>query len=150
MRATLASLHRTVARLLLFPAYTVAALNGHAFAGGALLSCAVDYRLMRADRGYWCMNELDIGFPLDEKLVAILLNRLPRASALDAMMTARRFSAPEALTAGIVQEVSAERDLVERALAVAEVMAVKNRSVLVEHKRLVYGDLAAFLEGTTQ
>ena len=145
LRSTLELLHRTVARLLLFPAYSVAALNGHAFAGGALLSCAVDYRVMRDDRGYWCMNEADIGFPLDEKLTAILLNRLPRASAIDAMLTARRYSASEALSAGIVQEVATSSELVARALTVAEAMAMKNRTVLAEHKRIVYGEVASIL-----
>ena len=145
LRSTLELLHRTVARLLLFPAYSVAALNGHTFAGGALLSCALDYRVMRDDRGYWCMNEGDIGFPLDEKLAAILLNRLPRASAIDAVLTARRFSASEALVAGIVQEVTTSNELVARALSVAGAMAMKNRTVLAEHKRIVYGEVATFL-----
>ena len=59
--ATLSELNRTIGRLLVFPAYSVAALNGHTFAAGALISCAFDYRVMRADRGYWCMNEAEIG-----------------------------------------------------------------------------------------
>ena len=75
MRATLDELHRTLARLFLFPAYTVAALNGHTFAAGALFSCGFDYRVMRADRGNWCMNEVDIGLALDERLAAILFAR---------------------------------------------------------------------------
>jgi enoyl-CoA hydratase/carnithine racemase len=47
--ATLHELERTIGRLLVFPAYTVAALNGHAFAGGALMACAFDYRVMREE-----------------------------------------------------------------------------------------------------
>ena len=43
---TLHQLEQTIGRLMVFPAYTVAALNGHAFAGGALISCAFDYRVI--------------------------------------------------------------------------------------------------------
>lgn len=146
---TLRELHRTVARLLLYPAYSVAALNGHTFAGGALLSCAVDYRIMREDRGFWCMNEAEIGLALDEKLAAILFNRLPRATAIDAMLTARRFGARDALAARIVEDVASEEELVPRAIEVASVMAGKDRDVLARHKRIAYAataDLLGFAE----
>ena len=142
---TLSELYRVVARLLLFPAYSVAALNGHTFAGGALLSCAVDYRIMREDRGFWCMNEAEIGLALNEKLAAILFNRLPRATAIDALLTARRFGARDALGAGIVEEVASEDELVPRAIEVASVMAPKDRDVLAQHKRIAYGAAADFL-----
>ena len=145
LRAVLAALHRTVARLVVFPTYTVAALNGHTFAGGALLSCAFDYRVMRADRGFWCMNEADIGFPLDEKLSAILFNRLPRASAIEAMLTARRYGGFEALAAGVVDEAVGESDVLARAVAVAGTMAGKDRGVLTTHKRLAHASLVRTL-----
>ncbi len=143
--ATLEELHRTVCRLLTFPAYGVAALNGHTFAAGALLSCAFDHRVMRADRGYWCMNEADIGLPLDEKLAAILFNRLPRASAIEAMLTARRYAASEAQTAGIVEDVVAPAEVRERALSVAAMMASKDRRVLATHKKIAHRDVVTFL-----
>ncbi len=143
--ATLRELHRSVARLLLFPSYSVAALNGHTFAGGALLSCAVDYRVMREDRGFWCMNEADIGFALDAKLAAILFNRLPRATAIEAMITARRYGAADARAAGIVQESATEDQLVARAVEVAGAMAGKDRVTLAAHKRVAYGEVATFL-----
>ena len=109
--ATLAELKRTVGRLMLFPAYTVAALNGHVFAGGALMSCAFDYRVMREDRGYWCMNEAEIGLALDEQLWAIIHHRLPKATAIVAATTARRFGGPDALAAGIVEATAIEDDV---------------------------------------
>ena len=153
LRAVLTALHRTVARLVVLPIYTVAALNGHTFAGSALLSCAFDYRVMRADRGFWCMNEADIGFPLDEKLSAILFNRLPRATAIEAMLTARRYGGPAALAAGVVEEAASESDVLASAVAVAGAMAGKDRGVLATHKRLAHASLvttlgfAEFLEG---
>src|ERR1700688_1917196 len=137
--ATLHLLEQTIGRLLVFPAYTVAAINGHAFAGGALISCAFDYRVMREDRGYWCMNEAEIGLALDERLWSILENRLPRATAIVAATTARRFSGPDALRFGIVDAVAGEADVLAHALVVAESMAILDRPTLGVHKRLVHG-----------
>ena len=45
-------------RVLTFPAITVAAMNGHAFGAGAQIALAHDYRIMRKDRGYFCMPEI--------------------------------------------------------------------------------------------
>ena len=145
LRAIFKELHRTIARLVVYPAYTVGALNGHTFAGGALIACALDHRVMREDRGFWCMNEADIGLPLDEKLSAILFNRLPRASAIEAMLTARRYGGPDARSAGMVEEVASESDVLARAVAVAGAMAGKDRAVLAKHKRLAHRALVTTL-----
>jgi len=143
--ATLHALEQTIGRLLVFPAYTVAAINGHAFAGGALISCAFDYRVMREDRGYWCMNEAEIGLALDERLWSILTNRLSRATATIAATTARRFSGPDALTFGIVEAIASEADVLAHALDVAESMANLDRPTLGVHKRLAHGSEASYL-----
>lgn len=148
-QATLADLQRTVGRLLLFPAYTVAAINGHAFAGGALLSCAFDYRVMRDDRGYWCMNEAEIGLTLDRKLWSILEHRLPKATAIVAATTAKRFTGPDALAAGIVEAITSEDQVVRHAIDVAEGYVMLERTALSKHKYLVHGDEAKLLGFTT-
>jgi enoyl-CoA hydratase/carnithine racemase len=143
--ATLAELKRTVGRLMLFPAYTVAALNGHVFAGGALMSCAFDYRVMREDRGYWCMNEAEIGLALDEQLWAIIHHRLPKATAIVAATTARRFGGPDALAAGIVEATAIEDNVVPHAIEVAERYSTLDRPTLSRHKRLAHRETAALL-----
>jgi enoyl-CoA hydratase/carnithine racemase len=142
---TLHVLEQTIGRLLVFPAYTVAAINGHAFAGGALISCAFDYRVMREDRGYWCMNEAQIGLVLDERLWSILTNRLPRATATLAATTARRFSGPDALRFGIVESVADESGVLAYAIEAAESMANLDRPTLGAHKRLAHGAEAQYL-----
>jgi Delta3-Delta2-enoyl-CoA isomerase len=143
--ATLHLLEQTIGRLLVFPAYSVAAINGHAFAAGALISCAFDFRVMREDRGYWCMNEAEIGLALDERLWSILVNRLPRATAIVAATTARRFSGPEAKNLGIVEAVAGETEVLAHAFEVAEKMASLDRATLGAHKRLIHGAEAELL-----
>jgi enoyl-CoA hydratase/carnithine racemase len=146
--ATLKEAKRTIGRLFLFPAYSVAAINGHAFAMGALISCGLDYRVMRDDRGYWCMNEAEIGLALDEELFSILTARLPRSTAIVAATTAKRFSGPEALAAGIVEALASEDQVLPHAIDVAAAHANLNRRTLAQHKVLAHGEVAAFLGWT--
>jgi enoyl-CoA hydratase/carnithine racemase len=140
--ATLKELRRTVGRFLIFPAYSVAAINGHAFAGGALISLAFDYRVMREDRGYWCMNEVGIGLAVDAELWPILTNRLPRATAIHAVSTAHRYPAPEALGRGIVEEMASGDEVLRRAIEVAQEASTIDKRALRYQKRVIYGDVA--------
>jgi enoyl-CoA hydratase/carnithine racemase len=134
--------HQLLGRLYVLPAYTVAAINGHAFAGGAMLSCACDVRVMREDRGYWCLPEVDLGLPLTEAMFAAVTARLPRKAAHDSIMTGRRYTAAEAAALGIVEHTAAESDVLDRAIELAAVMAPKDRSVIATHKRMLFGEVA--------
>lgn len=134
--------HRLLGRMLVLPAYTVAAMNGHAFAGGAMLSCACDVRVMRDDRGYWCLPEVDLGLPLTVPMKEVVTVRLPRAAAYDSIMTGRRYTAAEAHAIGIVEHVVAEDRVVDLAVELAAVMAPKDRSVIAAHKQLLFGPTA--------
>lgn len=135
----IADVHRLLLRVLHLDLATVAALNGHAFAGGAMLATAHDHRIMREDRGYWCLPEVDLGLPLTTEMYTVLEAHLPRAALAEAALTGRRYSGPEALQAGIVQEVAPEDALLERAIERAAALATKDRGVIAAHKRLLYG-----------
>jgi enoyl-CoA hydratase/carnithine racemase len=139
----LEGVHRLFGRMLLFPAFTVAALNGHAFAGGAMLACAFDQRVMRGDRGYWCLPEVDLGLPVTPGMLAVITSRLSTAAAADALVTGRRYGADEALALGIVEHTAAEADVVGRAVELASEMAGKNRAVIADHKRQLFASAAA-------
>jgi enoyl-CoA hydratase/carnithine racemase len=137
--------HRLLGRVLGFPAVTVAAVNGHAFAGGGMLAVAHDYLIMREDRGFWCLPEVDLGLPLTPGMYACVAAHLPRQTLHDAALTGRRYSAREALAAGIVDDTAPQDDVVERAVELASSLAGKNRDVIREHKRLLYGDAVELL-----
>ncbi|MGA7396319.1 MAG: enoyl-CoA hydratase/isomerase family protein [Solirubrobacterales bacterium] len=128
-RETLSRVYEVFIRLLEFPAPTVAALNGHAFAAGAMMALACDWRVMREDRGFFCLPEADIGLVFVPGMNALITHRLTYATAREAMLTGRRYAATEALPAGIVDQVAAEDHVVPAAIAIAEPLAGKPQHV---------------------
>jgi len=134
--------HRLLGRVLLFPALTVAAVNGHAFAAGAMFASAHDVVVMREDRGYWCLPEVDLGLPLTEAMFAVLAAKVPHPTLHDAVLTGRRYGAAEAVTAGIVHHAVPVDAVLDRAVELATSWAGKNRTVVAAHKRLMYADAA--------
>jgi Delta3-Delta2-enoyl-CoA isomerase len=139
--------YRLLGRVLSFRAITVAAVNGHAFGAGALLAVAHDFAVMRADRGYWCMPEADIGLPATAELASLLKAKVPSRTAHEALLTSRRYGGMDALTAGIVQHVAGEDEVLAEAVKIAAGLAGKDRTTLAEHKRLLYADAITTLAG---
>ncbi|NUT47748.1 MAG: enoyl-CoA hydratase/isomerase family protein, partial [Saccharothrix sp.] len=96
------SVQGLLARVLSLPVITVAALQGHAFAAGAMLSLAHDFRVMRADRGFWCLPEVEIGIPFTPGMSALIQARLAPRTAHEAMTTGRRYGGADAAAVGVV------------------------------------------------
>jgi Delta3-Delta2-enoyl-CoA isomerase len=139
--------HGLLARLLVFPTATVAAVNGHSFAAGAMMAAACDARVMRADRGFVCLPEVDIGLPFTPGMTALLKARLPAATAHGAMTSGRRYGGEQALAAGLVDEAVAEERVLAAAVERAAALASKPRATLGAIKRNLYADALAELEG---
>jgi enoyl-CoA hydratase/carnithine racemase len=137
----LGDVHRLLGRVIGFPAVTVAAVNGHAFAAGAMLATAHDFVIMREDRGYWCLPEADLGLPLTAEMFAVIEAKLPRRAAHEAIVTGRRYDARQAQAAGIVHWTASENEVLTAAVKLARELAAKDRAVLAEHKRLLYGEV---------
>lgn len=90
-------------RLLLFPLPTLAALNGHAFAGGALLAFAHDLRVMNTDKGWLCFNEIFIKRQFQPSNLLYMRTKMGSGpSYTDAVVLGKRYTAPEALDNGLV------------------------------------------------
>jgi Delta3-Delta2-enoyl-CoA isomerase len=143
----LTSIYRLLGRVLSLPAVTVAAVNGHAFGGGALLAVAHDFAIMRADRGFWCMPEADLGLALTPQYASLLRAKLPARAAQEALVTGRRYGGPDAMAAGIVHQVASEDQVVAQAIKLAAELAGKDHRTLAQHKRLLYGDAITALLG---
>jgi enoyl-CoA hydratase/carnithine racemase len=143
----LGRVHGLFARLLELPCATVGALNGHTFAAGAMLAICCDLRVMRTDRGYWCLPEVDLGMPFTPGMNALIPARVPATTAHEAMVTGRRYAAAEALAAGIVQEVAAEDEVLPRAVALARGLAPKAGPNLAGIRRQLHAPVISALRG---
>ena len=132
-------LHETMMRLFQFPAPVVAAVNGHAIAGGCILAFQADFRVMAEGSFKIGLNEIQLGLALPPFVVETFRGRLA-AGALEKMSTeGPLFSPAEALAIGLVDEIVAPADLETRALELASRLASLPSAAIAESKRLVRG-----------
>ena len=125
-------------RLLSYPMPVIAAVNGHAFAGGGMLALACDERVMREDRGYFCLPEVDINIPFVSGMSKLIQAKLTPAAAHKAMLSGHRFGGPEAVEWGIADQAAAEGDVLAAAAERAKALSGKNRIVVAAIKNVMY------------
>lgn len=145
-RAHVHDVQRLFSRILGLELPTVAAVNGHAFAGGAMLALAHDLAVMRFDRGYWCLPEVDLGLPLSAGMNALITARLPRTTAHEAIVTGRRYGGSLAHEHGIVSEAVPEAEVLPRAIARGRELAGKRGPTMGKLKLELYRDVYTKLE----
>ncbi|MGA1212645.1 MAG: enoyl-CoA hydratase-related protein [Solirubrobacterales bacterium] len=127
------------ARVLAFPRAVIAAINGHAFAGGGMLALACDQRVMREDRGFFCLPEVDIRIPFSDGMAALVQAKLTPSVAHEVMVTGRRYGGTEAAGAGIVDLALPEAEVVQQAIERAAGLADKDPGVVSQIKTTMYG-----------
>lgn len=147
--AFVARVHALLGRVLALPLPTVAAIQGHCFAAGAMLALAHDFRVMRADRGFFCLPEADIKIPFTPAMAALIQARLSKKTAHEAMVTARRYGGEDAAAAGIVDDAVGEDQVVARAIEIAAGLAPKDGATLGAIKEGMYPAALALLRDAT-
>ncbi|MFP4039846.1 MAG: enoyl-CoA hydratase/isomerase family protein [Desulfosudaceae bacterium] len=121
-------------RIVTFPLITIAAISGHAFAGGAILACAFDFRLMRSDRGYFCFPEVDLGIPFLPGMLELLKSAIPLYKMNEMQYLGSRLTAEECRKHHIVTKACHQEELMKEALAFAGTFN-KDRKTIGEMKR---------------
>lgn len=114
------TLFRTV---LTFPKPAVAAVNGHAIAGGCILAAACDHRLMTDGTGRIGVPELAVGVPFPPLPFEIVGARVAPSVFRDLVYTGRVVPPREAHALGLIDEVVEPADLIGRAHLVATQLA---------------------------
>lgn len=124
-------------RILYYPMVTIAAINGHAFAGGAIMAAAFDFRFMRADRGYFCIPEVDIRIPLSPSMIAIMRKAVPEHKFLEMQYLGIRLTAEDCVNDKIVLKACHLDELMEEVMTFAK-NHNKNTTMIGIMKNLSY------------
>ena len=138
---TFKNLEEVFGRWALIPLPTVACINGHCMAGGAILASAMDFRIMRADRGWFAFTEIDVRIPLSP-ILYMIADLLPNKQSLkNLLLTGRRIGGIDAEKLGIVDESHLNEKLTPRAIEIAEELASKDFRTYITMKQLLKQNL---------
>ena len=132
-------------RIMTLPVPTVCAVNGHAFGAGFMSALCHDVRIMRADRGFMCANEMQLGMRIPEPELALFRHKMSLNVFFETVQLAKRWAAPAALEAGIVQQTVDMDELLAAAQAKAQELAPlgAHRGNYGGQKETLYGENAA-------
>jgi enoyl-CoA hydratase/carnithine racemase len=126
---------RALGRLLVFPIPTMCALNGHAFGIGALLALAHDQRVQNAERGWFCLPEVDLRMRFNPFQLAIVTGKLSRPTANEAVLSGKRYDGPASVAAGIAEAAVPPEALVHVAVERVGPRLGKDRTIVATLKR---------------
>jgi enoyl-CoA hydratase len=136
VRELLPLLRAAFERLALFERPVVAAVNGHAIAGGFILLAAADQALMVADRGTVGVTELQVGVPFPAIALELVRRRVAGAGAARLVYRAGTIGPAEALARGAVDELVEADALLDRAVEVAAQLAAAGPAFALAKRQL--------------
>ncbi|TMA38891.1 MAG: enoyl-CoA hydratase, partial [Deltaproteobacteria bacterium] len=137
LRRMLLAFGRTMLRVFTFPIPTVAAVSGHAIAGGAMLAFACDLRWAADGPFRLHLNEVAIGLPLPTWAIVIAASAVPHRWHTEAILHARAYLPPDAVERNLVNGVVApDRLLDESSSAAARLGALHQAAYAASKTRL--------------
>lgn len=133
-------------RLLLMPVPVIAAINGHAYGNGAILSCACDFRFMTADKGFFCFPEVNVNIPFLPGMLAFVQKAIPEYLFNQMLLTGNPVDAGELERHNVIVQSGVDKDdMMQKAVAFAEQFQ-KNRPIFAELKKRKYKEIIEVIE----
>jgi enoyl-CoA hydratase len=136
-RAFLPALDRLLLTLFEFPRPLVAAVNGHAIAGGCILACTADNRLMSDGPFKIGVPELKVGVPFPPSALEVLRFAAPDRYVQELTSGERIYSPSEAVAHGLVHRVVDGDVLLAEALAEARRLGALERRAFSLTKSMI-------------
>ena len=137
IRKFLPVLHKLYHAVFYHPKPVVAAINGHAIAGGCVLACCADRRVMANDGGRIGVTELLVGVPFPALAFEIMRHVTPPCIFNEALLSGATVPAEAAAHRGWVNEAVEPALLIERALAAAQALAALSPPAFAQTKKQI-------------
>jgi enoyl-CoA hydratase len=134
IRQFLPVLHRLYDAVFFHPKPVIAAINGHAIAGGAVLACCADRRIMARDSGRIGVTEILVGVPFPALAFEIVRFAAPPRYVSEFTLTGATYATDAALQRGWVNAVTNPDKLLDEALAVARELAMLSPPAFAQTK----------------
>ena len=131
------ALHRLYDAVFHLPKPVVAAINGHAIAGGCVLACCADRRIMANDGGRIGVTELLVGVPFPALAFEIVRFALPPRYLAEFTLSGATYAADAALQRGWVDEVVAPAQLMDARIAAAQELAALSPAAFAQTKKQI-------------
>jgi len=142
IRKFLPVLHRLYDAVFYHPKPVVAAINGHAIAGGCVLACCADRRVMSNDGGRMGVTEILVGVPFPALAFEIVRFAVPPRYLAEFTLGGATYVPNDALQRGWVDEVVERGELMSRAMAVAQSLAALSPPAFAQTKKQIRAPVA--------
>jgi len=134
VRQFLPALHRLFDAVFFHPKPVVAAVNGHAIAGGCVLACCADRRIMALESGRIGVTEILVGVPFPALAFEIMRHATPPYFFSESILGGATFPADAAAHRGWINEAVEPALLMERAIAAARELASLSPAAFAQTK----------------
>jgi enoyl-CoA hydratase len=146
IRRFLPSLHRLYEAVFFFPKPVVAAVNGHAIAGGCVLACCADRRIIARDAGRIGVTEILVGVPFPALAFEIVRFAVPPRYLPEFTLSGATYATDEALRRGWVDEAAAPGELMDVAVSAARELSLLSPAAFAQTKSQIRQPVAERLQ----
>lgn len=150
IRKFLPTLHKLYDAAFNHPKPVVAAINGHAIAGGCVLAACADRRIMARESGRIGVTELQVGVPFPALAFEIVRFAVPPRYLAEFTLGAATYATDIALQRGWVDEVVEPGALMERAIAAALALAALSPPAFAQTKKQIRQPVTERMERSGQ
>ena len=148
VRKFLPALHRAFNAIFFFPKPVVAAVNGHAIAGGCVLACCAERRIMARSNGRIGVTELLVGVPFPAVAFETMRFAVPARHLPELLFTGATYEADAALQRGLVDAVVPSDELMRSAISAAEQLAALSPAAFAQTKAQLRAEARERIERT--